>query len=153
MINHREHCSIETVVNLWKWINDILSRVEVLFYTKQAADVVKKWISHPWVPGLIIHLCHCHCSEINVVSLLNLPGMFLISVNQSQLHLNISTWEYSQHNLYSLLLESSWRHKLDKMLTIQDQVCVLIDKNDKKKSTHVKSHLKPFTFLYILEYC
>ena len=94
-----------------------------------------------------------HCSEINVVSLLNLPGMFLISVNQSQLHLNISTWEYSQHNLYSLLLESSWRHKLDKMLTIQDQVCVLIDKNDKKKSTHVKSHLKPFTFLYILEYC
>ena len=79
--------------------------------------------------------------------------MFLISVNQSQLHLNISTWEYSQHNLYSLLLESSWRHKLDKMLTIQDQVCVLIDKNDKKKSTHVKSLLKPFTFLYILEYC
>ena len=58
--------------------------------------------------------------------------MFLISVNQSQLHLNISTWEYSQHNLYSLLLESSWRRKLDKMLTIQDQVRVLIDKNDKK---------------------
>ena len=70
------------------------------FYFTPSNRCGEKCISHPSLPWLIIHLCHCHSSEINVVSLLNLPGMFLISVNQSQLYLSISTWEYSQHNLY-----------------------------------------------------